>query len=536
MSLTTSAVPASTDEKILDLTTGDVLVQAARDCGERRALIALAPQAQPRTWTYAELLEDARRAAHWLLGRFTPGDRIVVWAPNDPEWVILQYGAAMAGLVLVTANPALRAGELEYILRQSEAVGIAYSDEFRGTDMAAIAEEVRARVPAVQQVVRFRDWYEQLQAVTDVDRELPHVDPGSAAQLQYTSGTTGFPKGALLHHRGLVTNAHYVHRRAQFPRHGTWVTPLPLFHTAGCGLSVLGNAISRGTLVLCRQFDPKLVLNALQDWKADVYAGVPAMYVGLLSYPEFSSYDLSSVTVTMSGGDAVPPELIAQVEEKFGARFSTVYGQTELSPIVTQTSPDDPDEQRRNTVGRPLWNVELKIVDPSDGSTVPVGTEGEICARGYQTMLGYFQMPEETRKTIDADGWLHTGDLGVLDENGYLRVTGRIKDMIIRGGENIYPREIEAVLATHPQVGTAIVVGLPDEQWGEVVAAAIQPKDERAVPTKDELHAFVRERLAPAKTPKHWYLASQLPTNAMGKLQKFRVRDQILDGQLTALE
>lgn len=527
--------PAQTGEEILDLTAGDVLREAAGTDRERLALVTVAPQEEPRTWTYQELLDDARRAAHWLLARFEPGDRIVVWAPNVPEWVILQYGAALAGLVLVTANPALRPGELEYVLRQSEAVGIAYSDEFRGTDMAAIAEEIRGRVPAVRHVIRFRDWYEQLRAVDDVERVLPRVEPEAAAQLQYTSGTTGFPKGALLHHRGLITNAHYVHRRARFPRHGTWLTALPLFHTAGCGMSVLGTAVSHGTLVLCRLFDPTLVLDALQQWKADLYAGVPAMYVGLLNHPGFDSYDLTSVQVTMSGGDAVPPELVTEVERRFGSRFSTVYGQTELSPIVTQTSPDDPDEDRHGTVGRPLWNVEIKIADPVDGRTVPTGETGEICARGYQSMLGYFQMPEETWQTIDAESWVHTGDLGFLDDRGYLRVTGRIKDMIIRGGENIYPREIESVLAAHPGLAGGIVVGIPDEQWGEVVAAVVQPKDEQAVPTREELHAFVREHLAPAKTPKHWYVATNLPTNAMGKLQKFQLRDQIRDGRLTPL-
>nr|WP_240942460.1 AMP-binding protein [Planosporangium thailandense] len=533
--MNTSYWPADTGEAIVDLTAGDLLREVAHAEPDRRALIAVAPGEEARVWTYRELLADAERAAQWLLTKFEPGEHITVWAPNVPEWVILQYGAALAGLVLVTANPALRAGELEYVLRQSKSVGIAYVDAFRGTDMASIVSDVRSRVPHLREAIRLSTWGAELRAFAGPQRPLPGVAPTDAAQLQYTSGTTGFPKGALLHHRGLITNAYHVHVRAQFPRHGVWATALPLFHTAGCGMSVLGTAASRGTLVLCQLFDPTLILESLQEWKADLYAGVPAMYVGLLSHPDFDAYNLSSVRITASGGDTVPAALVTEVERRFTSRFTTVYGQTELSPIIAQTSPDDAPQDKCDTVGRPLWQVEVKIVDPINGHALPVGGSGEICARGYQAMLGYFDMPEQTSQTVDADGWLHTGDLGVLDERGYLRVTGRLKDMIIRGGENIYPREIEAVLVTHPKVVNAVVVGVPDERWGEVVAAVIQPRDEDKPPSGTELHDFVRERLAPNKTPKTWYLTTGLPTNAMGKLQKFRLREQILDGTLRQL-
>lgn len=531
----TSYWPAQTNEDILDLTAGDLLRDAAREEGDRHALVILAPGEEARIWTYRELFADAQRAAQWLLTRFEPGDRIVVWAPNSPEWVVLQYGAALAGLVLVTANPALREGELEYVLRQSQAVGIAYSDAFRGTDMAAIADTVSSRLPAVREKITFRDWYSELRAFLGTERPLPRVEPAAAAQLQYTSGTTGFPKGALLHHRGLITNAWYVHRRAQFPQQGVWATALPLFHTAGCGMSVLGTAASRGTLVLCQLFEPTLVLSALQDWKADLYAGVPAMHAGLLNHPDFDSYDLSSVQITVSGGDAVPPQLVTETEQRLGSRFTTVYGQTELSPIVAQTRPNDSREDKRETVGQPLPNVEVKIADPTTADAVPVGETGEVCARGYQAMLGYFDMADETSATLDSEGWVHTGDLGHLDQRGYLHVTGRIKDMIIRGGENIYPREIEAIVATHPSVENAVVVGLPDPHWGEIVAAVVRPRDTDVAPSSTELHALVRQHLAPAKTPKSWYVTTQLPTNAMGKLQKFRLCDQIQNGQLKPL-
>ena len=460
-----SYLPARTDAKILDLTAGDLLRDVAAAEPDRPALIGRAPGQPPRVWTYRELLDDANRAAQWLLTRFRPGEHVTVWAPNVPEWVLLQYGAALAGLVLVTANPALRAGELEYVLRQSKSAGIAYSDSFRGTDMAAIAEQVRGRLPQVREAIRFETWYAELHDFDGTDQPLPTVEPTAAAQLQYTSGTTGFPKGALLHHRGLITAAAYVHERAQFPRHGVWATNLPLFHTTACGMSVLGTAASHGTVVVCQLFDPTLVLTALQEHRADLYAGVTPMLRALLSHPEFDTFGLSTVKVVLSGGDTVPPDLVHEVEHRFGAKFSTIYGLTELSPIVTQTSPDDSIKDKGSTVGRPLPNVEISIIEPGGDAPVRVGEQGEICARGYQAMLGYFDMPEQT---IDAQGWVHTGDLGILDDRGYLRVTGRLKDMIIRGGENIYPREIEDVLANHPAVAGAVVVGVPDQKWGEI--------------------------------------------------------------------
>ena len=540
-----SYLPADEAIGILDLTAGELLRQTSFDEPTRTALIEVTPPggvgmvdgvpAGPRTWTYAELLAEAEQAAQWLLTKFEPGEHICVWAPNIAEWVVLQYGAALGGLVLVTANPALRSAELEYVLDQSKSVGIVYVDAFRGTAMTAIVDDVLPRVPRVREAIRFAAWDTDVRGFTGPTRALPTVSPTDPAQVQYTSGTTGFPKGALLHHRGLITNAAYVHRRAEFPRFGVWATALPLFHTAGCGMSVLGTATSRGTLVLIHLFEPTLVLKALQDWKADLFGGVPAMYAGLLADPDLDTYDLTSVKVTASGGDAVPQAMIRDVEQRFGSRFTTVYGQTELSPIVAQTSPYDSEDDRHTTTGRPLWQVELKIANPGDGSIVKRGEQGEICARGYQVMLGYFDMPDETGQTIDVDGWLHTGDLGVLDPRGYLCVTGRLKDMIIHGGENIYPREIEAALQAHPGVAGVAVFGIADEQWGESVAAVVVPADPAEPPSQEDLHRFAREHLAPHKTPKRWYLTSALPANSMGKIQKFLLKDQVSSGSLDDL-
>ncbi|MDX2937945.1 class I adenylate-forming enzyme family protein [Streptomyces ipomoeae] len=533
--------PADTSRPVLDLTLGDVLRQATSAAPHRPALIEVAPPGSAlsgadrtdRTWTYAQLLDDVEHAASWLAEHFAPGEHLAVWAPNLPEWVILQYGAALAGLVLVTVNPALRDAELQHVLSQSGAVGLLLTDSFRDTNMAAAVERIRPRLPRLREQASFTGWLAEIRR-TPI-RPLPPVDPGSAAQIQYTSGTTGTPKGAVLHHRGLVTNAAFTAARAGFPHQGTWVSALPLFHTAGCDLTVLGIAVNSGTLVLVQVFQPDLVLDALQQHRADFLGGVPVMLSALLNHPSFGSYDLSACSAVLSGGDRVPPELIKETERRFGARFSLLYGQTELSPTLTQTAADDDPADRLHTVGRPLWQAEVKIADPAGGDPLPVGEPGEICGRGYQAMLGYHDLPEATAQTLDSDGWLHTGDLGVMDERGYVTVTGRIKDMIIRGGENIYPAEIEAVLLTHPGVRQAAVLGVPDPQWGEQVAAVIIPADPGAPPTAAELHDHLRATLAPHKTPRNWYLADDIPANAMGKTQKYLLRRRIGEGDLKPL-
>jgi fatty-acyl-CoA synthase len=526
---------ADTSRPILELSTGDLLREAARDAGEQTALVEVAPRDSPslagadrtdRKWTYRQLLAEAEQCAHWLLTRFSPGERITVWAPNIPEWIILQYGAALAGVIVVTANPALRAAELRYVLEQSRSAGLFHTAEFRGSDMTTIAQQATDALPELRATFCFADWQEIVRAHR-AEGSLPTVRPGDPAQIQYTSGTTGFPKGALLHHRGLVTNARFMIDRTQLPERGTMASAMPLFHTAGCAMGVLGCAHQRATYVLCQLFDPALVLAAAQNHHADLLAGVPTMLIAMLNHPEFDRFELTHLSRVLSGGSPVPPELVHRVEQRFGVQFTAVYGQTELSPVVTQTSPDDSLDDKATTAGRPLPHLEVAIRDPATGQTVPVGQPGEICARGYQTMLSYFDMPERTNETIDPDGWLHTGDLGTLDARGYLRVTGRLKDMIIRGGENIYATEIEQVLFTHPGIRDVTVLGLPDPTWGEIVAAVFVPSDADAVPAVKELHDFCRVRLAPHKTPARWFQAGELPLTGSGKIQKFRLRDQI---------
>jgi acyl-CoA synthetase (AMP-forming)/AMP-acid ligase II len=313
------------------------------------------------------------------------------------------------------------------------------------------------------------------------------------------------------------------------------VSAMPLFHTAGCAMGVLGCAHQRACYVLCQLFDPALVLTATENHQADLLAGVPTMLIALLAHPGFDRFELSRLSRVLSGGSPVPPELVHRAEQRFGAQFTAVYGQTELSPVVTQTSPNDSPEDKATTAGRPLPQVEVAVRDPVTKETMPIGQPGEICACGYQAMLGYFEMPERTAETIDPDGWVHTGDLGILDDRGYLRVTGRLKDMIIRGGENIYATEIEQVLFTHPGVRDIAVLGLPDPTWGEIVAAVVVPANPAEIPAVTGLHDLCRTHLAPHKTPTRWFQAAELPLTGSGKIQKFRLREQINRAELNEL-
>lgn len=534
MILETSYWPADTSRPVLDTTVGELLKGCAAAVPHKRALISVASGCAARAWAYGELLADAEHAAAWLSMRFSPGEHIAVWAPNVPEWLILQYGAALAGMVLVTINPALRESELQYALDKSRSVGLFYVDNLRGTDMASTVRAVLPAVSGLREAVPFEGWLETVRA-TDARSDLPAVDPHSATQVQFTSGTTGRPKAVVLKHMSMVTNASYCRKRCGAEYGATFGTALPFFHTAGCGLAVMGSFAQQATVVVAEVFDPPTVLSAIEDFQVEVFGGVPRMLHAMIEDPKFESFDLSSLNQIMSGGDAIPPGLIERWAAATGVGFSAVYGQTELSPVVTQTSPSDGRAEGPHNAGRPLPHVEVAILDPLEGTVQPLGTEGEICARGYQQMIGYLDMPDETAKTIDADGWLHTGDLGTLDAQGFLTVTGRLKDMIIRGGENIYPREIEDALCRHSSVTSAMVLGLQDEAWGETVGAVLQLDTAEPVPTPAELTVFLRERLAPHKTPKTWYVTDEPPTNALGKLQKFRLKEQIDSGRLRTL-
>jgi fatty-acyl-CoA synthase len=389
-----------------------------------------------------------------------------------------------------------------------------------------VVQQVRGDLPALREVVSFADW-EAFCAEAAPDRELPEVSPHAAAQIQYTSGTTGFPKGAVLHHRGIVNNARLYTARLGLGPGSVQLSGMPLFHTAGCVMSVLGAVVTRGTLILPPYFDPGLMLELIAAERPATVLGVPTMLIGMLDHPGFRPGRHAIGTAVATGGAVVPPALVGRVEAAFGAPVSIVFAQTEASPVITQTSPQDTAEDRAHTLGRPLPQTEVKITDPASGQTVAPGVIGEVCTRGYHVMTGYFRDPEKTAAAIDADGWLHTGDLASMDERGYCQIAGRLKDMIIRGGENIYPREIEQILFGHPAVADVAVVGVPDPKWGEQVAAFVRPAPGQT-PNPDELFAYCRGHLAPHKTPRYWTMLEEFPLTPSGKIQKFVLRERFL--------
>jgi fatty-acyl-CoA synthase len=526
--------PAQADDVVLETTVGGVLRARAEASPDAEALVeADMAGALRRRWTYGELLADAERLARALLSRYRPGERIAVWAPNIPEWVILEYAAGLAGLVLVTANPAYRPRELQFVLEQSRAVGLFMVGEYRGNPMAAIAAEVAGQVPALREMVDMED-AAALYAGHDRPAPLPDVQPADPVQIQYTSGTTGFPKGAVLHHRGITNNARLGHRRYGAREGETSLNFMPMFHTAGCGMATLGACQSGLRMILAKLFDPGRMLDIIETERVDISLGVPTMLVGLVEVQAAQPRDLSSLRLMGSGGSMVPPDLIRRVREGFNCEFQTVYGQTESSPLLTQTQADDAPEDVYATVGQPMPQTEISIRDPQTNAVAPVDTVGEICARGYALMLGYNDNPDATAKAIDADGWLHTGDLGTLNARGYLKITGRVKEMIIRGGENVFPAEIENALLEHPAVAEVAVVGAPDDRWGEVVVCFIRLAPGASL-DPGALRVHCRERISPQKTPAHWIAVEDWPLTGSGKIQKFVLRDRFVAGEFEAV-
>jgi fatty-acyl-CoA synthase len=530
VNLKQSYFPAQADDQVLETTVGGVLRAQAQATPDAEALVEADLTGElRRRWTYGELLADAERLARALLSRYRPGERIAVWAPNIPEWVILEYAAGLAGLVLVTANPAYRPRELQFVLEQSRAAGLFIVGEYRGNPMAAIAAEVAAQVPALSEVIDLED-AAALFAGFDPTKALPTVGPDDAVQIQYTSGTTGFPKGAVLHHRGLTNNARFGHSRYGARKGVTSLNFMPMFHTAGCGMATLGACQAGMRMILAKLFDPGRMLDIIEAERVDISLGVPTMLVGLLEAQAARPRDVSSLRLMGSGGSMVPPDLNRRVREAFDCEFQTVYGQTESSPLLTQTQSDDALDDALHTVGQPMPWTEISIRDPRTNAIQPIGVVGEICARSYSVMLEYNDNPEATAKAIDADGWLHTGDLGTLDARGYVRITGRVKEMIIRGGENLFPAEIENVLLEHPDVAEAAVVGAPDERWGEIVIGFVRlaagARLDRAA-----LVAHCRERISPQKTPAHWIAVQDWPLTGSGKIQKFVLRDRFVAGE-----
>lgn len=523
-----SYLPADTTEPVFDISIGDALRKAAATWPNRLALIeGVAEMDARRRWTFQELLAESEKVARALLRRFAPGEHVAIWAANVPEWVLVEFGAALAGVTLVTVNPAYLGEELAFVLKQSRANGVIVQDVYRNRDLVGTVEAVRDTLPDLRDVIALSGWAEFIGG-GDPAAPLPEVTAADVAQIQYTSGTTGRPKGARLTHRNLANNGRIYARTISAGAIDIWINPMPMFHTAGCGLCTLGALQTGGTQVLPPGYDPELMLSLFEQERGTITICVPTMLIRMLDSADAGERDLSSWRLVTLGGAPVPPELVRRTLER-GVKVAIGFGQTEASPYLTHTLPDDPHPDWISTVGRPLPQTEIKIVDPKTGETMPRGEIGEICARGYSIMKDYFDDPDATRAAIDAEGWLHTGDLGSLDEHGYCRVQGRRRDLIIRGGENIYPREIEDLLYTHSAILGASVVGIPDRDWGEVPVAFIQIKPGHAA-SGEELMEFCRQRLASYKVPRVWRVVEQFPQTASGKIQKFVLRDLYLAG------
>jgi fatty-acyl-CoA synthase len=530
--LKTSYWPAEPGE-VRDVTVCDIIRHAAATVPDRLALVdCVEDRTARRQWTYAEFAADIERAARALAGRFAPGDRIAIWAPNSAEWILLQQAVAMAGMVLVALNPAYRSREITFVLRQSGAVALFLTDSYRGFDMRGMIAGVRSQTPALRETFSLSEWDDFL-ASADPGQSLPEPKPGDLLQIQYTSGTTGFPKGAMLHHKGLVNEATFVAERAGMGDGGVYINAMPMYHIGGGAVTSFGAWAKRGTFVILPGFDPGLLIEAFETYRGTHTLVVPTMLIAVLGHPSLPERDLSSLQTILSGASSVPASLVHRTQKMLRCQFTILFGQTEMHGVVSQTRVTDSPDDQAATIGQPLPQLEVKIADSLSDDPAPLNEPGEICCRGYQNMMGYYAMGAETAVAIDSAGWLHTGDIGSMDERGFLTIRGRIKDMIIRGGMNIYPAEIEGVLEDHPAVEYAAVIGVPDEKWGEQIAAVLKLRAGFGRPTLEEFTSFLRQQIAPHKTPVFWAFTDQLPMTPSGKLQKFVLRERAVAGTLT---
>lgn len=526
--LTESHISAHASVPPLDMSVGELLRSAAAEVPDRTALIRVPTEQAPHdsTWSYRELLECSEDAARRLLVDFEPGDHIGIWASNKPEWVVLQMAAALAELVLVTLNPANRIEEIRYLLKQSASCGLFLDRSFRKMDNEAIVRDLAADLPTLRKIIYFDEW-ENYMAGPRSASPLPSVSPDSAALILFTSGTTGKPKGVVLTHRGIINNSRYALARYGLEEGAVWLTVLPYFHVGGSVTNTLGCISNRGTQAALAEFNPEVMLRAIETYKANIAMGVPVMVHAMLDHERFAQTDLSSLQLFLTGGTTVAPDLVQVIRQKFKTDVGVMFGQTEAGGTMCVTQRGDTEDRLCNTVGTPIASYDMMITDTTNGQIVPIGQIGEICVRSICTMHEYFDMPDQTAQTLDAQGWIHTGDLGVMRSDGYVTITGRLKDMVIRGGENIYPREIEDTLATHPAVSQAVVYGVPDEKWGEQLAAAVILKSGQDA-NGEQLSEFLSSKISRHKVPKIWTFVTNFPTNATGKIQKFVLRDQYI--------
>ncbi|MGK3200885.1 AMP-binding protein [Amycolatopsis sp. MEPSY49] len=518
---------------LLGDTIGDNFDRTVAAFGERDALV---DRTAGRRWTYRELAAEVNALALGLVAQgIGKGDRVGIWSPNRAEWTFLQYATAKIGAILVNINPAYRSHELEYVLNQAGIRLLVASDKFKTSDYPAMVDEVREKCAALEHVVILGG--ESWQALMDAGWR---GDPASLAEkqaalsaddpinIQYTSGTTGFPKGATLSHHNILNNGYFVGELCGYTEFDKVCIPVPFYHCFGM---VMGNlaCTSHGSCMVipAPAFDPKATLEAVSAEQCTSLYGVPTMFIAELNHPDFASFDLSSLRTGIMAGSPCPVEVMKQVIDRMGmGEVSICYGMTETSPVSTQTRADDSIERRVSTVGRVGPHLEVKVVDPETGLTVPRGEPGELCTRGYSVMLGYWEQPDKTAEAIDKARWMHTGDLAIMDGDGYLNITGRIKDMVIRGGENLYPREIEEFLYTHPDILDAQVIGVPDEKYGEELMAWIRMREGAEPLTAEKVREFCEGKLARYKVPRYVHVVEEFPMTVTGKVRKVEMREK----------
>jgi fatty-acyl-CoA synthase len=516
---------------LLGETIGDNLRRIAAAHAERDAMVDVPTG---RRWTYAELDADTDAVALGLLAAgVANGDRVGIWAPNCAEWVLLQYGTAKMGAILVNINPAYRTHELEYVLRQAGVSVLVSAESFKTSDYRSMISQVRGGLPELRQVAYLgtQDWDALVsagqsasqQVLAEVAATLAFDDP---INIQYTSGTTGFPKGATLSHHNILNNGFFIGEGCRYTAADRVCIPVPFYHCFGMVLGNLACTTHGACIVIpAPGFDPAMTLAAVQAQRCTSLYGVPTMFIAELALPDFAAYDLASLRTGIMAGSPCPVEVMKRVVSEMHMEEVTIcYGMTETSPVSTQTGADDDTERRVSTVGRVHPHVEIKVIDPDTGLVVPRGMPGELCTRGYCVMLGYWNEPDKTAQAIDAARWMHTGDLAVMDEAGYLNIVGRIKDMVIRGGENIYPREVEEFLYSHPDIEDVQVIGVPDAKYGEELCAWVKVRAGASL-TESQVREYCMGKVAHYKVPRYVRFTGEFPMTVTGKVQKFKMRE-----------
>ena len=554
MTLAVSYASGPSDKPLLGSTIGKFFDYAAGRYAEREAVVSIHQQVR---FTYSQLAERVNKLAKaFISAGFQKGDRIGIWSPNNVQWLIIQYATAKAGLILVTINPAYRSHELAYVLRQSGCKGLILQNNLRSSNYEQMLCELCPELPNVSTGKLVSIEYEHLTTIIsttessvsgiynwadfndlsndssdqDLDARLNSQDMDDPINIQYTSGTTGFPKGATLSHHNILNNGYFVAETMNFDESDRLVVPVPLYHCFGMVMANLG-CLTHGACAIypSETFEPEAVLHAVQSERATALYGVPTMFIAELALPNFSEYDLKTLRTGIMAGAPCPVDTMTQVNERMHmTEVEIAYGMTETSPVSFQTRVDSPAEKRVSTVGKVHPHVEVKIINPDTNKLCTVGEMGELCTRGYSVMLGYWENPEATSLAIDGHGWMHTGDTAVMDLDGYVNIVGRIKDMIVRGGENIYPREIEEYLIGHKDIEDVQVTGVPDEKFGEEIIAWVKLNGDSDL-SEDDVKGFCKGRIAHYKVPRYIRFCKEFPMTVTGKVQKYKMREISID-------